>query len=75
MENIEVSSSHCGLGHHPAVLYAVADRLAQPEGHWQAFDPKGHARWLYPIRHANAGAQHGERPRAGSMPKPGAQIT
>lgn len=75
VENIEVSSSHCGLGHHPAVLYAVADRLAQPEGHWQAFDPKSHARWLYPIRHANARAHHGERPRAGSMPKPGVQNT
>jgi pimeloyl-ACP methyl ester carboxylesterase len=37
-ENIEVQSSHCGLGHHPAVLYAIADRLAQPEGQWQPFD-------------------------------------
>ena len=33
-ESIEVESSHCGMGHHPAVVYAVADRLAQAEGEW-----------------------------------------
>lgn len=38
LENIEVSGSHCGLGHHPAAVYAVADRLAQPEGAWKKFD-------------------------------------
>ncbi len=27
-ENIEVIGSHCGLGHHPAAVFAVADRLA-----------------------------------------------
>ena len=37
-ENIEVHASHCGLGHHPAAVYAVADRLAQPEGAWKKFD-------------------------------------
>ena len=37
-ENIEVYGSHCGLGHHPAVVYAIADRLAQPEGAWKKFD-------------------------------------
>ena len=37
-ENIEVLSSHCGLGHHPAVLWAVADRLAQAEGSWAPFE-------------------------------------
>src|ERR1044071_8791895 len=26
-ESIEVESSHCGMGHHPAALYAVADPL------------------------------------------------
>ena len=40
-ENIEVESSHCGMGHHPAVVYAVADRLAQAEGEWQPFDRSG----------------------------------
>jgi pimeloyl-ACP methyl ester carboxylesterase len=36
-ENIAVLSSHLGIGHHPAALYAVADRLAQPEGSWTPF--------------------------------------
>ena len=38
-ENVEVIGSHCGLGHHPAVLWVVADRLAQPEGRWTRFAP------------------------------------
>jgi pimeloyl-ACP methyl ester carboxylesterase len=29
-ENVEVRSSHCGMGHHPSVLLAIADRLARP---------------------------------------------
>jgi triacylglycerol esterase/lipase EstA (alpha/beta hydrolase family) len=37
-ENIEVNGSHCGLGYHPAAVYAVADRLVQPEGAWKKFD-------------------------------------
>ena len=36
-ENIEVGGSHVGLGFNPAALYAVGDRLAQPEGTWQPF--------------------------------------
>jgi hypothetical protein len=40
-ENIEVRASHVGMGAHPAVLHAVADRLAQPEGHWQPFRAAG----------------------------------
>lgn len=40
-ENIEVESSHIGLGVNPAVLFAVADRLAQPEGEWAPFDRSG----------------------------------
>jgi pimeloyl-ACP methyl ester carboxylesterase len=36
-ENVEVLASHLGLGHHPAAVWAVADRLAQPEGSWQRF--------------------------------------
>jgi pimeloyl-ACP methyl ester carboxylesterase len=40
-ENIEVPGSHCGLGHNPLVLYAVADRLSQPEGLWRPFDFRG----------------------------------
>jgi pimeloyl-ACP methyl ester carboxylesterase len=33
-ESIEVEGSHCGLAVNPAAVYAVADRLAQPEGAW-----------------------------------------
>jgi pimeloyl-ACP methyl ester carboxylesterase len=40
-ENIEVEASHIGLGVNPCSLYAVADRLAQPEGNWQPFDRGG----------------------------------
>jgi pimeloyl-ACP methyl ester carboxylesterase len=40
-ENIEVEGSHCGLGHNPAVLFAIADRLAQPIGRWRPFDRSG----------------------------------
>jgi pimeloyl-ACP methyl ester carboxylesterase len=36
-ENIEVRASHIGLGFHPAVVYAVSDRLAQPIGGWKPF--------------------------------------
>lgn len=46
-ENIRVEGSHCGLGHNPAVLWAVADRLAQREGEWQPFDRKGLRRLFY----------------------------
>lgn len=46
-ENIEVEASHVGLGVNPAVLYAVADRLAQPEGQWQPFDRSGLRRLVY----------------------------
>lgn len=38
-ENIEIVSSHHGMGHHPAALAVVADRLAQPEGVWQPYRP------------------------------------
>lgn len=47
-ENIEVESSHCGMGHHPAVVYAVADRLAQAEGEWRPFDRNGWRGLVYP---------------------------
>ena len=47
-ESIEVESSHCGMGHHPAAVYAVADRLAQPEGSWKPFDRSGWRAMVYP---------------------------
>ncbi len=47
-DNIEVCSSHCGLGVNPAVLFAVADRLAQPEGAWSPFRRDGWRAAVYP---------------------------
>jgi len=41
-ENIEVYlASHVGFGVNPAALWAVADRLAQPEGQFRQFDRSG----------------------------------
>ena len=50
-ESIEVESSHCGMGHHPAVVYAVVDRLAQAEGQWRPFDRSGWRSLIYPDPH------------------------
>lgn len=47
-DNIEVHGSHFGLGVNPAVLYAVADRLAQPEDGWAPFKRDGLKSWIYP---------------------------
>ena len=47
-DNIEVRGSHCGLGVNPSVLYAVADRLAQPDGAWARFKRDGMRAWVYP---------------------------
>jgi pimeloyl-ACP methyl ester carboxylesterase len=43
-ESIEVRTSHCGMGHHPAAFLVIADRLAQPEGTWRHFEPRGWSR-------------------------------
>jgi hypothetical protein len=41
-ENIEViGASHIGLGVNAAVLWAVADRLAQPDGSFAPFKRRG----------------------------------
>lgn len=47
-ENVEVVSSHLGMAHHPAVLYLLADRLAQAPGAWIPYRPPASLRWLYP---------------------------
>ncbi len=70
-ENIVVELSHLGLGAHPAVLYAIADRLAQPEGEWQPFHRRGWRRLIYgdPRRRATRGsAETGSA--AHSLPAP-----
>jgi pimeloyl-ACP methyl ester carboxylesterase len=52
-ENIEVEGSHSGLGYNPMALFAIADRLALPEGEWRPFDRSGLRGLLYsdPKRH------------------------
>jgi pimeloyl-ACP methyl ester carboxylesterase len=55
-ENIEVVASHVGMGLHPATLYAVADRLAQPEGQWNKFHREGWRQWFYRDHTRDAGA-------------------
>jgi pimeloyl-ACP methyl ester carboxylesterase len=46
-ENIEVRASHLGMGVHPAVLWAIADRLAQAEGQWRPFERAGWRTVMY----------------------------
>jgi pimeloyl-ACP methyl ester carboxylesterase len=46
-ENIEVVSSHLGIGHNPVALLTIADRLAQPEGAWKRFTPPTGWRWPF----------------------------
>jgi pimeloyl-ACP methyl ester carboxylesterase len=38
-ENVAVTASHLGFGHHPAVIWAIADRMALPAGQWTPFRP------------------------------------
>ncbi len=46
-ENIEVYTSHLGLGINSAVLYAIADRLGNPEDDWRPFQRTGWKRFVY----------------------------
>lgn len=46
-ESIEVQASHLGIGAHAAAWYAIADRLAQPEGEWRPFHRLGWREWLF----------------------------
>lgn len=53
-ENIEVIASHIGMGLNPSAWWAVADRLAQPEGDWKPFDRfglMGFKELIYPDPH------------------------
>jgi pimeloyl-ACP methyl ester carboxylesterase len=50
-ENIAVIGSHFGFGHNPAVIWAIADRLAQPSGQWAPFRPPAVLRPLFPRPH------------------------
>ena len=46
-ENVGVHASHLGMGHDPAVLWLVADRLAQSADEWRPFTPPARLRLLY----------------------------
>jgi pimeloyl-ACP methyl ester carboxylesterase len=46
-ENVEVEGAHCGLGHNPLALAVIADRLAQPDGHWKPYERTGWRRMAY----------------------------
>lgn len=50
-ENIEIEASHLGLAVNPLCHYAIADRLAQPEGLWRPFTRTGVKAMLYPDPH------------------------
>ncbi len=47
-ENIAVLASHLGLGHHPAAIWAIADRLAQRKGTWKSFKAPRFLRPAFP---------------------------
>jgi len=49
-ENIGVAASHLGFTYHPAVAFAIADRLAQPAGQWSPFRPPPALRAVYRLR-------------------------
>ncbi len=47
-ENIRVRSGHLSIGYDPYVMYAIADRLAQPEGRWRPFRAPAPLRCFFP---------------------------
>jgi len=52
-ENVWVPGSHVGLGFNAAVMWVLADRLAQSEGRWKPFQPRG---WLGSLYERLAGS-------------------
>ena len=50
-ENIQLHSSHIGMGMNPMALYAIADRLRQDPARWKRFDAQGARRWFYKVAH------------------------
>ena len=47
-ENVEVRAGHLGIGVDAAVLWLLADRLAQPVGGWVPFEPPARLQPLFP---------------------------
>ena len=56
-DNIEVVSSHCGMGFNAEVLYALADRLAVDVENWIPFD-RNTDRWRRQV-YPSSGHQYG----------------
>ena len=48
-ENIRIHGSHSGMPFNLPVLYAVADRLAQPENGWKPFSMRGLRQYLFSV--------------------------
>jgi len=46
-ENIEGEAGHLGPGFNPLAWFAIADRLAQPDGRWKPFDRGGGRAWFF----------------------------
>ncbi len=51
-ESVEVATSHCGMGHHPAALWVIADRLATPARAWRPWKPRGVTPFVLGVRTA-----------------------
>jgi hypothetical protein len=49
-ENVEVRSTHIGLGFHAPAFWVIADRLAQPADHWSPFAATGFVSAFFPKR-------------------------
>ncbi|HJQ57314.1 MAG TPA: alpha/beta hydrolase [Vineibacter sp.] len=49
-ENVEVNTTHLGLGFHPPALWVIANRLAQPFDSWRPFRPSRLVAPFFPRR-------------------------
>ena len=47
-ENVEIYSSHLGMGAHPLSWLVIADRLEQPNGSWKKYTPIQKFKPLFP---------------------------
>lgn len=53
-ENVEVRSTHIGLGFHAPALWVIADRLAQKWDSWKPFKPRAIVSAFFPRRPTRA---------------------
>ena len=72
LENIEIQASHFGMGLNPMALFAIADRLAQPEGKWKPFEADGSRKWFFKTgQKADAAPASATRARSSRSAAPG----